>query len=241
MADQLSRQQKMYNTSMEWLTSEDPASTDGKTRVDIYVAKQKAYTDAVEKKIAAFSKALKEATDDPANKTRLQKRDAYDKWVNEHSRTWRNHMQAAYMDWVVNGKKEEVEFHFAIVDVDSAMARVEASKVSCNIYSLLDSGMLTEERSLLGNDACVDYHGNRWFRRVLQGQARSKQLVSALIYIYDRKFAHAGDTQRAYLAMVKADPGAQEGVRTVEWYTYEIDRLQKLNTVLQAAKDVSAL
>jgi hypothetical protein len=42
---------------------------------------------------------------------------------------YNNHVQAAYMDWVTLGKKEEVEYYFAIVDNDSAMSRVEASKV----------------------------------------------------------------------------------------------------------------
>jgi len=34
------------------------------------------------------------------------------------------------MDWVTTGKKEEVEYYFAVVDNESAMSRVEASKVS---------------------------------------------------------------------------------------------------------------
>ena len=114
---------------MTWLTAENPA-TPGKTHVDIYVEKQRAYTQAVEAKVAAFSDALKRAHNDPLNLTRSSKLEAYNRWVNEHARTYRNSMQAAYMDWVVSGKKEEVEYHFAIVDVDSAMARVEASKVS---------------------------------------------------------------------------------------------------------------
>jgi hypothetical protein len=33
------------------------------------------------------------------------------------------------MDWVTIGKKEETEYWFSIVDNDSAMSRVEASKV----------------------------------------------------------------------------------------------------------------
>jgi len=32
------------------------------------------------------------------------------------------------MDWVITGKKEQVEYWFAVVDQDSALARVEKSK-----------------------------------------------------------------------------------------------------------------
>jgi hypothetical protein len=39
-------------------------------------------------------------------------------------------VQAAYMDWVVVGKKEEVEYWFAVVDHDSILSRVEACKAS---------------------------------------------------------------------------------------------------------------
>jgi hypothetical protein len=39
-------------------------------------------------------------------------------------------VQAAYMDWVVVGKKEEVEYWFAVVDHDTILSRVEDSKAS---------------------------------------------------------------------------------------------------------------
>jgi hypothetical protein len=114
---------------MDWLTAEDP-DFPGKNHVEVYVEKQQKYTDVVERKQKAFNAALKAANEDPANKTRVQRRAAYDAWVNENARTYRNYLQAAYMDWVIVGKKEAVEFWFSIVDMDSAMARVEQSKVS---------------------------------------------------------------------------------------------------------------
>lgn len=113
---------------MAWLTSlAVPNSTD--TRIDRYRDKQNKYTDAFERKVKAFDDALDRAVKDPSNKTVPLQRAAYDKWVAENQKTYNNHVQAAYMDWVTLGKKEEAEYYFSIVDNDSAMARVEASKV----------------------------------------------------------------------------------------------------------------
>jgi hypothetical protein len=113
---------------MDWLTSPaNPNSLD--TRIDRYRDKQSKYTDAFERKVKAFDDALDRAMKDPANNTVPRQREAYEKWVAENQKTYNNNVQAAYMDWVTLGKKEEVEYYFAIVDNDSAMARVEASKV----------------------------------------------------------------------------------------------------------------
>lgn len=112
---------------MTWLTS--PAAVNSNdTRIDVYRDKQNRYTDAFERKLKAFDDALARAMKDPANNTSDLQRAAYDKWVAENEKTYNNNVQAAYMDWVTLGKKEEVEYYFAIVDNDSAMARVEASK-----------------------------------------------------------------------------------------------------------------
>ena len=113
---------------MNWLTAPAAANTE-KTRVDAYRDKQLKYTEAFERKTKAFDDALDRAMKDPANTTVALQRAAYDKWVGENQKMYNNHVQAAYMDWVTLGKKEEVEYYFAIVDNDSAMSRVEASKV----------------------------------------------------------------------------------------------------------------
>jgi len=115
---------------MEWLTSADP-SQPGKKRIELYKDKQREYTNAFEKKVKAFHDALDLTTQDPRYPTLAEKRQAYDKWVSENQKTYRNMCQAAYMDWVTVGKKEETEYWFSIVDNDSAMSRVEASKVIC--------------------------------------------------------------------------------------------------------------
>lgn len=156
---------------MQWLTSEDP-DFPNRSRVDIYVTKQRAYTQAVENKTRAFDDALKHASNDPLNKTIAQQREAYDRWVAENARTYRNYVQAAYMDWVVIGKKEAVEYWFAVVDTDSAMARVEQSKVSTNYFKLAAISLRTPSH-YSGMHARVDRHGYRWFFRVPEGQADS--------------------------------------------------------------------
>ena len=113
---------------MNWLTAPTGPTTD-KSRIEVYRDKQLNYTNAFERKIKAFDEALDRAIKDPANTTVALRRAAYDKWVGENQKTYNNLVQAAYMDWVTLGKKEEVEYYFAIVDNDSAMSRVEASKV----------------------------------------------------------------------------------------------------------------
>jgi hypothetical protein len=120
--------EQRYKKAMDWLTA--PAAVgSGQTRIDVYRDKQNAYTDAFERKVKAFDDALDRAIKDPANSSPALQRAAYDKWVAENEKTYNNNVQAAYMDWVTLGKKEEVEYYFAIVDNDSAMSRVEASKV----------------------------------------------------------------------------------------------------------------
>ena len=128
----LNQDQKNYIEAMNWLSGEDPEDP-GKSRVDKYVEKQTAYTKTVEDKQAAFAKAMKDAQEDPRNTNIKMQREAYDQWVNAHARTYRNHMQAAYMDWVITGRKEAVEYYFAMVDLDTAMARVEQSKVEYTV------------------------------------------------------------------------------------------------------------
>ena len=64
--------------------------------------------------------------------TKEAKKRAYDDWVTEHAKKFRNEVEGAYKDWVIHGRKDEVEYWFAVVDNDSAMSRVEMSKVKCH-------------------------------------------------------------------------------------------------------------
>ncbi|KAF9009609.1 hypothetical protein BDQ17DRAFT_1323151 [Cyathus striatus] len=126
--EKLSEQAIRYRKAMDWLTCCVNHYGRMVSRIDLYREKQNAYTKAFEDKTRAFRSALEWAKDDPRNVTNEQKRAAYDTWVSENQKSWRNMCQAAYMDWVTNGKKEETEYWFSIVDNDSAMSRVEASK-----------------------------------------------------------------------------------------------------------------
>lgn len=162
----LTDQEKRYKKAMDWLCAEDP-DTPGKNHVEVYVEKQQKYTDVVERKQKAFNTALKTANEDPLNKTLSQRRAAYDLWVNENARTYRNYLQAAYMDWVILGKKEAVEYWFSIVDMDSAMARVEQSKVS----ELSNASLSLTSAS--GRNAQRYGHGQRRFCGIPKGQTYS--------------------------------------------------------------------
>ena len=124
----LNAAEQRYQYAMEWLTGRDP-NDGGRTRVEIYREKQERYTDAFERKARAFGDALRRATDENPTKTPKEQREAYHEWVAENYKTYNNLVQAAYMDWVTMGRKEELEYYFSIVDNDSAMSRVEASKV----------------------------------------------------------------------------------------------------------------
>ncbi|GLB33855.1 hypothetical protein LshimejAT787_0107390 [Lyophyllum shimeji] len=123
----LTEEEQRYKKAMDYLLSRHPQHPE-KTRVQMYTEKQKAYTQAVEAKTKAFREALEKAMNDPRYVSLDQKQQAFNDWVAENARTYRNFMQGAYMDWVVTGMKEEVEYWFAVVDRETAMARVEASK-----------------------------------------------------------------------------------------------------------------
>lgn len=110
---------------MEWLTLRDP-NNNNKTRVDVYREKQDKYAEAFGGKVKEFREALEKINKEHPPEDRGRE---FQEWVNGHYKTHNNLIQATYMDWVTVGKKEEVEYNFAIVDNDSAMARVEASKV----------------------------------------------------------------------------------------------------------------
>jgi len=124
----LTDEEKCYQAATEWLLEKDPKHPD-QSHIDHYKERQAEYTDAFERKIRAINDALDRITHDPRFPTLKDQMEAYDRWVQENQKTYNNHVQAAYMDWVTTGKKEEVEYYFAVVDIESDMSRVEASKV----------------------------------------------------------------------------------------------------------------
>jgi len=149
---------------MDWLLGRDPENP-SQTRIDLYKEKQAEYTDAFERKIKAFNDALDRITHDPRYPTIRDQREAYDRWVQENQKTYNNHVQAAYMDWVTTGKKDEVEYYFAVVDNESAMSRVEASKVSVGeAYRLRDSPSV---QKAMRNAIVSDPDGTAEYNKVL--------------------------------------------------------------------------
>lgn len=123
----LNDDQKQFKKAMDFLSA-PVRDKGGKTNIEVYTDCQAKYTTVVQNKTKAFNGALEEAQKLHGPNTELVD-GVYNKWVEENARVWRNHVQAAYMNWVITGRKEEVEFWFAIVDQDSAMSRVEQSKV----------------------------------------------------------------------------------------------------------------
>ncbi|KAF9646801.1 hypothetical protein BDM02DRAFT_2887822 [Thelephora ganbajun] len=136
--DDLSEAERRYQSAMTWLLERDP-NDKIKSRIDLYREKQEKYTAAFERKTKAFNDALKRSVEDPHNDTLEKQRAEYDVWVSENQKTYNNYVQAAYMDWVTTGKKEEVEYYFAIVDNDSSMSRVEASKAAMRAAIISDT------------------------------------------------------------------------------------------------------
>jgi hypothetical protein len=86
---------------MTSLTKEEPSLT----LIELYTQKQSKYTPVIAKKNATF-KAVREAQDHAGFQSREAAKEHYDRWGQEHAHTWRNYVQAAYMDSVVSGKKE---------------------------------------------------------------------------------------------------------------------------------------
>lgn len=164
--------EKRYRKAMSYLTEPHP-SYPGKTRVDVYTEKQKAYTTAFERKTEAFQAALDLAKADVRNHTIQLQREAYGQWVAKNAKTYRALMQAAYMDWVTNGKKEEVEYWFGVVDSSSAMARVEASKVPVSYAEYI---VHLSDRSISRRKPCVP----AWFRAMM---APLSTILSILLLI----------------------------------------------------------
>ncbi|KAG8690747.1 hypothetical protein FRC11_009364 [Ceratobasidium sp. 423] len=190
---QMSEDQKRYNQAMKILSSELPDKP-GRSLVELYAEKQTIYTKAVANKTKAFHDALQIAKDDPINRTPALIRQAYDKWISENARTYRNHVQAAYMDWVITGKKEEVEYWFSVVDQDSALARVEQSK------------------EVMRWAVVQDVDGSCEYQKV-----------------------KLEPTDWANKCLAKMQSGTNQ-TKTAEWYTWEINRLEKTNALLEALK-----
>ncbi|UPK92186.1 hypothetical protein LCI18_003121 [Fusarium solani-melongenae] len=130
-----------YTAAMKYLTSTVPNSS--KSVVDVYVEKQQAWSDAMKEWDQAKQAARAEAKRIfPDSVPRQQGH--YDEWNQANFRNYKNHSQAKYMDWIVNGCKYKVDYYFGIVDVSSAMKRVESSKEASRNLVVIDPDGTTE-------------------------------------------------------------------------------------------------
>nr|RBQ91816.1 hypothetical protein FVER53263_12490 [Fusarium verticillioides] len=130
-----------YVAAMRYLTSTAPNSS--KSVIDVYVEKQQAYSEAMNKWEAAKAKARSDAKERFPGNVKEQQR-FYDDWNQETFRNFKNNAQAKYMDWIVNGSKYKVDYYFGIVDVSSAMKRVESSKEAARNLVVIDPDGSTE-------------------------------------------------------------------------------------------------
>ncbi|KAI8716368.1 hypothetical protein NCS52_00930200 [Fusarium sp. LHS14.1] len=124
-----------YVAAMKYLTSTVPNSS--KSVIDVYVEKQQAWSDAMKEWDHAKQAARDEANTLYPNSVGRQQ-GHYDEWNQANFRNYKNHAQAKYMDWIVNGCKYKVDYYFGIVDVSSAMKRVESSKEASRNLVVID-------------------------------------------------------------------------------------------------------
>lgn len=134
-----------YVGAMKYLTGTAPGSS--KSIIDVYVEKQQAYSEAMAKWETAKAKTRLDAKERFPGNVREQQR-FYDDWNQESFRTFKDNAQAKYMDWIVNGSKYKVDYYFGIVDVSSAMKRVESSKEASRNLVVIDPDGSTEWQSV---------------------------------------------------------------------------------------------
>ncbi|KAG8688959.1 hypothetical protein FRC09_012650 [Ceratobasidium sp. 395] len=191
-------EQKRYEMAMAKLSTEVPGK--GQTLVELYTRKQEIYTSAVDRKTKAFHEALAHVQADPRNKTTENAHEAYDLWVQENARVYRNHVQAAYMDWVITGKKEEVEYWFAVVDQDSVLARVEQSKESMRAAVVQDEDGTVEYQT-------VKLEPSDWANKCLQKMtSKTNQTESAEWYTWQINRLEKTNRLLEILQTPKPDP-----------------------------------
>ncbi|KAF9773229.1 hypothetical protein IL306_009002 [Fusarium sp. DS 682] len=119
-----------YAKSMVFLKQQAPGTT--KTIAEVYYEKEMKWAKLQQEWEEAKIKAAKDAEDAFRKGTEdyiEKRRKCFDDWTKTKGQSYRSVVQAAWMDWVVSGKKVEVEFAFGVGQMDS-IARVEASKES---------------------------------------------------------------------------------------------------------------
>ncbi|KIM21913.1 hypothetical protein M408DRAFT_29161 [Serendipita vermifera MAFF 305830] len=128
--------QARFQKAMEWLSTGNP---DGSSPLSRYKEYQALHTAALQERSTAYNDARRESRALFPNAPKLQE-EHYNQWFQDHVKSYNNKVQAAYMEWVVHGDKERVEYNFALVDTTSPSERVEKSKESMrnSVISTLD-------------------------------------------------------------------------------------------------------
>ena len=116
---------------MKWLLAEDEGNPSN-SHIQTYIEKRNAYIAAEDKKITVFQGAYRKVIDDlRAISLSIEKQcEAYNLWLRDDARDIQNEVEAAYKDWIINGRKEAVEYWFALVGDDSAFGPVQEVNVS---------------------------------------------------------------------------------------------------------------
>lgn len=134
-----------YTQAMNYLTTSD-CSVSGKSRLQTYVEKQESWNQAVERYNEAQTRHRQ--TIKEKGLAAQQQEYSFLEWLKQDGRDYKAAIQAKYMDWVVYGNKFTVEFNFGVVDLTSAMKRVESSKEAFKNLTLLATDGVTEHNSV---------------------------------------------------------------------------------------------
>lgn len=133
---------------MEWLLTEDEGNP-GKTHLQTYIEKRSLYIEAEDRKIQVSQEAYSNVIGELSASSVEKQREAYNDWLRFNARDLRNDVEAAYEDWIINGRKQAVEHWFALVDDESALGFVQKSKASHGCS--LGSAGYTDEESRIGS------------------------------------------------------------------------------------------
>ena len=60
-------------------------------------------------------------------------------WNQTHYYRFKTNVQSAWMDWVVNGQKYNVDYNFGMIDINSIIGRIKSSKQSLRNSTMVDA------------------------------------------------------------------------------------------------------
>ncbi|KAF4444164.1 hypothetical protein F53441_11222 [Fusarium austroafricanum] len=129
---------RIFGKSMELLGKKVQGTS--MTVVEVYRQKELAWEkectaleDAQEKLAQKAKKLYRSGSKDYA----IKQQQLNDDWNKENYPSFKARIHAAYMDWLINGFKQDVDFAFGVID-DSSMARIEVSKEAMRNSAIQD-------------------------------------------------------------------------------------------------------